>query len=227
METEAADDTRRSLTVARVLPAPVLGLIAGASGTGKSHALRRFAADRPECLLLTVRAGESRPFALAELIARPLGREARGHSLGGMSAWLAAALAAEPRLLILDDAHHAAPAALEWLAGLCEAAGVSAVLAGDLSLARQVATLPQIAGRVRRPATPDRVAEADAAAVAAAEGIADPEALRLLTRAAALPGGLHNLRAVIELARIFAGEEPVAAAHVRAAAVDMKFNVRA
>jgi hypothetical protein len=169
VETEAAAEIRRSLTVARVLPPPVLGMIAGAPGTGKTHALRRFAGDRPAaCLLLTVRAGESRPFALAELIGRALGREARGHSLGGMAAW-----------------------------------------------ARRRA-----GGRAAAPA-PGRCAPRRAGGLGVAGGAVRGG------RGVGGAGGLHNLRAVVELARIFAGEEPVAATHVRAAAADMKLNVRA
>lgn len=64
----------------------------------------------------------------------------------------------------------------------------------------------------------------DGAAIAASYGIADGPEVRVLSAIARKGGSLRNVTAVLDMARIFAGDDPLTGKHVRAAMMDLKLD---
>ena len=109
---------------------------------------------------------------------------------------------------------------------MCEEAGCDLALVGDLALERTVRAIPQLWSRIARPVIVRAAGRDDAAELAREAGVADSASLRALCAVAGLAGGLRNVRKVLDLAPVFAGEGPVEAGHMRLAILDMKLDAK-
>jgi hypothetical protein len=202
VRTETAVDIHRSLDLVRQIGGPAMTMIAGVPGTGKTEALKNYAAQHAEhgVYLQAVR-GEGTPWNFAHSLgdfwgyAKPTFRtvqEARmafGHYLGQNS------------LLIIDEGQYLnqknrrtgqTGEAIEWLRGTAETWGFLVALCGDLSLLSVVSSMPQVQSRMRRPVIIQEVNRSDVTALAQDTGFDSPDAISVLVAVARQKGGLRR-----------------------------------
>lgn len=105
-----------------------VGVITGDAGVGKTFALRRYAEQNPDVILIEVDFGYSALWLFKELC-REVGIEHRGQ-LSEMAAGIIKRLRDSGRLLIIDEAEYLPHKALELLRRVHDKAGVGLLLAG-------------------------------------------------------------------------------------------------
>ncbi|WP_281825592.1 AAA family ATPase [Jannaschia rubra] len=238
VETETSRDICRSLQLA--LSTRGATMIAGQSGVGKTTAIKAFCdeltcAQGAHVLRLTITSGMGSPWWVAQELLKPWNMDLRREG-GGMDGAFAKLISMMPgndvQMILVDEAQylnhrakrtHVRGAAFEWLRGLSEAAGVALVFSGDLALTAGIDLFPQLRSRMVRPVIIERSTPGDVAALASSYGITDAVTIKGLTGIARKAGTLRNVGNVLRMARLFAGDEPVASAHVAAAALDLKF----
>jgi len=110
--TETARDILRSAN------GPEMTMVAGAAGTGKTLALRRFCSDEGfDAMFMRIAAGEGNPNSVAENLLLKYGRNAIGMSLPSHREELFSCIGFG-RVLVIDNAHHLDKTGLEWLHAL-------------------------------------------------------------------------------------------------------------
>ena len=227
VETAAARDVLRSLHMAGLLDGTRMTMIAGAPGVGKSMAVRRFVQKDPDGVRhLTAVRGEGGIYPVADLVLSLWGDGTRNRSRTDVRRDILARLDFEPFFVVVDEAQHLAPDALEWLRAISEEAQTPVAFVGDLALERAVRAIPQLWSRMARPVILRAPSREDVAGLARAADLDEPRILRALEGVARLAGGLRNVRAVLNLAGLFAGDGPVEPRHVRAAILDMKLDAK-
>lgn len=185
----------------------LLGVVSGASGSGKTAAARRFADAHGTATYVRMDARTTAASALPQVHQAFAGLGARWlphrQAAAACQTVLRELLDAQgAALLIVDEAQHLPHDGLEALRGLYDCAGCGMVLLAQDGLARQLSghQMPQLDGRIgpryRLPAPTD----ADVGAVLAASGVQDGGAVEVARAAAELPGGLHNVRALLAMA---------------------------
>lgn len=235
-ETETSRDIMRTLQLA--FTTGRTAMIAGRSGVGKTTTIDRFCETiASEVLRITITSGMGSPWWVASELAKPWGKDPQRN--GGIEKTFDFLCDVLPghgfKMILVDEAQyldqrgkgkHQRGAALEWLRGLSEAAGVALVFCGDLALVDGIALFPQLESRVRtcRPVVIDKATEEDVAALAASYGILDGLEVRVLGAIARKGGALRNVTAVLDMARIFAGDEALTGEHVRIAMMDLKLD---
>lgn len=123
-----------------------IGIIAGRPGTGKTEALKRYAAEVDSAILIEASYNMSAGLLLDELIERikaPV-RTAHNGSRGTQAQRLRAvidALKGTDSLLVIDEADTLTPSNLEHVRRISDLAGIGVVLAGE----------PRLHGMVRDP----------------------------------------------------------------------------
>ena len=110
-------------TALRDAGGPVVVLVRGETGVGKSSVVREAAADWPGLLVTATASASGEPYSpLPELLARA--RDSTGHELGAVDvphAFRELAEPAEPVLCVLEELHQCGPTAIEVLLGVVEA----------------------------------------------------------------------------------------------------------
>lgn len=204
----------------------IIGLIAGASGVGKSKALRQIPGHHSRAWYCQFKREDGRtvPATLAA-IGRAIGlysTSTRGSTLSGM---IVDQVSRTNGLLILDEAQHLRCNSLETVRSIFDASedekgrSVGLVLAGHLDLVDKVAALPQLDGRVGRRLVLPTATEADVDALCEHWELACPQARNLLRSRARDRTGLRRIAKVFELAVSIAAREGTSPTyeHVRSA----------
>lgn len=227
VETAAARDILRSLHMASLPSGTGMTMIAGAPGVGKTAAVRRFIQEDPDrARHVTAVRGEGGIYPVADLVLSLWGDGTRNRSRTDVRRDILARLEWEPFFVVVDEAQHLAPDALEWLRAIREEARTPVAFVGDLALERAVRAIPQLWSRMARPVILRAPSREDVAELARPAGLDEPRILRALEGVARRAGGLRNVRAVLDLAGLFAGDGPVEPCHVRAAITDMKLDAK-
>ena len=204
-------------------------VVYGGAGLGKTKTARRYAETRPNAWLATMSPATSALGPCLERLAgacgvRPVGRAAR------LESDLRERLSGSRGLLIVDEAQHLSPRALEGLRALHDATDVGLAMLGNemiyarLTGGRRAAEFAQLYSRIGKRVRLTRPGQGDVSALLGAWPAFRGEE----TRAAALdiarrPGGLRGLTKTLRLASLFASGKSAAPStqHIWAAWKDL------
>ncbi|MFV0291994.1 MAG: AAA family ATPase [Paracoccus sp. (in: a-proteobacteria)] len=245
--TESAQNILRSLHLVRSLSNAVT-LIAAAPGTGKTEALKHFAARQnaekitpdgrckpDEVFLHTAVAGEGTPWGLAGQLMKIRGLgQPNSRKLAEMRQMIGACVGAGGMLLV-DEAQYLVQRnsrgkdtwdSLEWLRAMAEEGRFSIAYCGDLALLDTATHLPQLWRRMRRRVVIRHVSKEDVTVLATHRGISDPSIIDVLFRVARRGGGLGDVDNAISHARLLSRQEIPGAAYIMAALEDLNLLAR-
>lgn len=229
--TESAEEMLRSLQLVGSVFGGAITLIAAATGTGKTQALRQFKWKyRPRAIFHTAIAGEGTPFGVACQLMEWLDLGApNGRDLLGARRKIAEEIGPDG-LLMIDEAQYLVQRnprgkdswdSLEWLRAMAEDGCFSLAFCGDLALQETATRLPQLWRRMRRRVIIKHVSKQDVTALVTSRGISDRNMIEVLFQVARRGGGLGDVDNAIDHARLLSGEAVPAGAYILAALEDL------
>lgn len=195
-------------------------LIYGAGGTGKTCSARHYAARMPNVWHAVMSPATPGVVPAMDEICAALGIPKK-NGAAALHRAIVKHLAGTEGLLIVDEAHHLQPAALDQLRSIHDAAGVGLALVGSRDVyARLVggdsaASLDRLRSRIGRRLQLAEPAPEDTDAVAEAWGIGAESARKLLAEVGARPGGLRGVVKVLRLAALHAEGRALTASSLR------------
>lgn len=145
------------------------GLLYGNAGMGKTTALRHYAKQHPDVILLEVMPTYT-PAVVLKTIAKKIGVQTSG-SLNDVNEAIVAKLSGSGRMIVVDEAENLSTRSLEILRRLHDIAGVGLLLAGTarlvVNLMGRHGELAQLYSRVGKTfQLPERVADDELAQIA-------------------------------------------------------------
>ena len=233
-DTETAQDIRRSLDLVQATNRPSITMIAGAPGTGKTSAVRRFCEAHGEnAIFIQAARGEGTAWNFAHALANLWGHERPKFNCHFEAREKIANFIGTGCVLVVDEAQYLhqrnrksgqTGEAFEWLRATAETGGFDLVFCGDLDLPRAIEAMPQLQSRLMRPVVIRQVSRADVAAVVHGTAFADARSIDALHAIARMRGGLRNVENVTRIAALFAGDKAPGHEHLKAAIIDMKLD---
>lgn len=232
--TETALDIRRSLDLMRAAERPAMTMIAGAPGTGKTMAVRRFCDGLGQNVVyIQAASGEGTAWNLAQSLASLWGYARPNFTCHSEAREKLASYIGKDRVLVVDEAQYLnqrnrktgqVGEAFEWLRATADTGQFHLVFCGDMNLPGAIETMPQLQSRMMRPVVIKQTSRADVAAVVEGTPFAAPAAIDALHAIARMKGGLRNVENVTRIAQLFAGQDIPTPAHLKAAIIDMKLS---
>lgn len=203
-----------------------MAVVVGAPGTGKTMAFRQYRRTYPQVVwIVTMQPCHTTSSAVLREIAAVLGLPAE-HAAADISRSITRRLTDTHGLLIVDEAQHLSPPALDQLRSIHDAAEIGVVLGGNAGLMsklgsiQRIPDLAQIYSRIALRYDRKRVLKADATALLDAWGVQDGPARTELVGIAMKPGGARVMVHVLTQAFVMAnadGDAAMGLAHVQAA----------
>lgn len=183
--------------------------VVGRSGAGKTTALRHYVHTHASAYYVAMSGAVRTMSGLLGRVAGVLGLPARHPSALAAEAAIVEHLRDRRALLVVDEAHHLAPALLDELRCVRDLSGAGLALAGDETLSALLVgarRCDQILGRIGVRLDLGRAADADALDLAGAilDRAPGQAERRLVLAAARGPGGLHALRRLLARAWVVA-----------------------
>lgn len=225
VRTETAVDILRTLDLLRHRAEAGVAMIAGAPGTGKSKALEYFSAEIGyDAFTVNVIEGTGTEHGIADLLLSVFGGQGNGMSLVVKHERLRRFIG-EGRIVLLDRAENLSSRAAASVTSLALDTGFSLVLCGGLDLQHQVGKVASLRGRVHssRPVIINRVTRPDVASLVEGTAFATEPAINALHAVSQVfDGGLHNVKAAMHQAVLFAGHERPTSEHLAWAIRDLK-----
>ncbi len=206
---------------------PDIVVVATSAGVGKSTTAEEYKRTRPNVHLITMRPSTSGTHTMLAEIAEVMGIEER--TVNKLARAIGRRVHGSNALLIIDEAQHLAPAALDELRSIHDAWGVGIALVGNQTVYSRLegegrkSSLAQLFSRVGMRLTQARPRVEDVTALVAAWGIDDPSMTRTLQAIASKPGALRAVSKTLRLATMVAkgsegpGGSVLTDAHIRAA----------
>jgi DNA transposition AAA+ family ATPase len=185
-----------------------IALVLGASGCGKTTALKHYCRNNPEAIYILA-GTDVRTRGLLRRLAGELGITANGTSYNARLA-VVDALRDSERVLIIDDCDYLEEPVLQCLRLIHDEAGIGLVLVGtEAYLPRlrnaQSATINQVLGRISYKVEIPRAADADLRQIARDYDV-ETEAAKILVKNSA--GSARRCVQAIRASRRFNGETP-------------------
>lgn len=221
VETRSATAFLEALRYAQVMPE--ISVVAGGAGIGKTTAAERYAATNPNVWLATMDPSTAGVHGMLAELAEVMGVVERVAMR--MPRAIGRKIAGSGGLIVIDEAQHLQPVALDMLRSLYDRHGVGVALIGNETVYARLegegrkASFAQLFSRIGVRVTQARPRAEDVCALIAAWEVAEPEQVRLLKAIAAKPGGLRSLTKCLQLAGMLAAGagETRGLAHIRAA----------
>lgn len=206
-----------------------IAVVYGGAGVGKSSAAAEYRGRMPNVWVATMSPATAGVTTALEEVCLALGiRELPG---GGarMQREIVSRLRGTGGLLVIDEAQHLSVAALDAIRALHDATGVGIALVGnELIYARmtggsRAAWLDRLFSRIGKRLRVAKATRDDVAALAAAHGVANQEAIKPLAAIGAQAGALRGVTKCLRLARLMADGtgEALAATHITSAWKDL------
>ncbi len=187
-------------------------VVVGGAGIGKTTALRHHQATHPNVWLATMDETTSSVNSMLREIVETMGLSERANSEFARA--LRRKMAGTNGLLIVDEAQHLSPQALNQLRSLHDRAGVGVVVAGNEEIYARVdggkSRFAQLASRVGMRMSQPKPQAQDVCLLIQAWGVTDKDEVRYLKQVGNKPGALRTLDKVLKLASMLAlgaGEE--------------------
>lgn len=193
--------------------------ITGEAGVGKTTASRRYEATHPNVWMMTAQPVTGTPnFAMREL-ARVLSITEK--SAGERAGLIVGRVRGTGGLIVVDEAQHLTPAAIDQLRSIHDAAGVGLALVGNATVRERLGgvsqQLAQLHSRVGMRVKRDKPLNADIVALLNAWGVEGATERKLLMHIARKPGALRGLTKVLRVAGMLADGAPIGEAHIATA----------
>jgi DNA transposition AAA+ family ATPase len=222
VETATASAILATLEHAQYMPD--IALVIGAPGLGKSMTARHYQRRNPNVWLVTAEACGNSVRSMLELIAVPLRIPTTGFSAPKLSFEITKRMRGVSGLVLIDEAQHLSPAALDQARTLHDQAGVGLALVGNESIFARIdgngrSHFAQLTSRVGMRTVRMRPAAADVGALLDAWKIIDHDCRKTLHSVAQKPGGLRLMDKVLRFSHKMAmgdGGLPTIT-HIRAA----------
>lgn len=230
VEIPTARDIIAQLTY--VQAAPDIMVVIGVPGIGKTKAAEQYQKTHPNVVMVTARDTMSSAFALLEELARLLNVEERRATR--LNNTIGLKLKGRKSLIIVDEAQHLTPGALDELRTFHDLWECGIAMIGDMRLHTRIhgkgrdGSLAQLSSRVGMRIKQLRPRNEDIAMLAAAWGILDPKVMRLVQKIGLRDGGLRILTKTLKLASISAaggGDDPMSEAAISAAFAQLEHSV--
>lgn len=207
-ETSATRAVFSALTLAQMGD---MAAIASRPGTTKTTSCQEYAATRGKVTLATASPSSSGvPTALLTILAAMGERDVKG-TPQVLSSMIRRKVG-PGSLIIIDEAQHLSPKALEELRSIHDATGCGLALVGDENLIALLRAHAQLFSRIGLRVTRLEPKAADVAAVAAAWGITDDATVKFLAEVARKPGAFRAVTKTLRLATMGAeGGKPTLA----------------
>jgi DNA transposition AAA+ family ATPase len=184
------------------------GMVAGVPGIGKTTVLRQYAQKYPQVHYVMMSPAERGEAAALRLLCKTLEVKAANQGAEAGKAAFVAALKDTDALVIIDEAHHLVPAAIDTLSISAEQAKVALVFAGEPALEAKLDANPRVGTRCQARETILEPSPRDIHAQLDAWGIDDEEQRDFLFELVErFPGGPRLLNNVLTLATAQAGEK--------------------
>jgi len=188
---------------------PVITVIVGAPGVGKTQAAEDYRAENPNVVMITAAAKHGSARWLLGALGTEVNMTERGTSLRLLPMLVEYFRARRNPLIIADEANHLAMEAVELLRHLHDKAGCGIALVGNPTVTVRLngsknSEFAQITRRIGGRANVEKATKADAEKLLDAWKVEDPEVRKLLRATAARPGALGTMVNVLKLARILA-----------------------
>ena len=203
---------------------PVITVIVGEPGVGKTQAAEDYKAQNPNVVMITAAAKHGSARWLLGALGSEINLTERGTSLRLLPMLVDYFRARKRPLIIADEANHLAMEAVELLRHLYDRAGCGIALVGNPTVTVRLngskgSEFAQITRRIGGRANVDKATKGDASMLLDAWKVEDPEVRKLLRATAARPGALGTMVNVLKLARILATPTGgvVTAEHIRLA----------
>lgn len=202
-------------------------VIYGGAGVGKTLAARRYAATRPNVWIAAMTPAVQALGPCLERLALACGLRPTNGRPARLEVELRDRLTGSQGLLIVDEAQHLSPRALEGVRSLHDATSVGLALLGNetiysrLTGGRRAAEFAQLFSRIGKRVRLTTAAKGDVEALMAAWQIEDAAMREAALEIARQPGALRGLTKALRLATLFAKGGPLEAQHVAAAWKDL------
>lgn len=203
-----------------------MAVVVGVPGTGKTMAFRQYRRTYPQVVwLATMQPCHSTSGAVLREIAATLGLP-QEHAAADISRSITRRLLDTRGLLIIDEAQHLPPAALDQVRSIHDAAEIGVVLGGNAGLMSKLGALQrmpelaQIFSRIALRYDRRRVLKSDATTLLDAWGVENEAARAELVGIAMKPGGARVMVHVLTQAFVMAnaaGDAAMGLQHVQAA----------
>ena len=220
VETPTATRIMGALSYAQALPD--IAVVCGGSGIGKTYAARQYASTGAHVWIATMTPATSGVVPALEEVCAAIGIPA-ANGAAPLHRAIVQRITGGAGLLIVDEAQHLIPAALDQLRGIHDASGIGLVLLGSRDLHTRMAggdaatTLERLRGRIGRRLALGASTASDAEAMAEACDVPAGGARKLLGEVAAKAGGLRSVAKLLRLAMIHSpSAAPFTEANLRA-----------
>ena len=200
--------------------------IYGGAGVGKTKTAQRYRDNSPSVWLATMTSTVSGVNGALERIAEVMDLQVAGRA-SMIEARIVERLDRSNGLLIIDEAQHLSPRALEAVRGLHDATGVGVALMGNekvyarLTGGARSTAFAQLFSRVGKRLRLSRPTNDDVAAFTKAWGVTGADSREIIDSIARRPGALREATKTMRLACMFAGSENPSADDIRAAYADL------
>jgi DNA transposition AAA+ family ATPase len=191
---------RRMMTVMAMAQAGDMGSISTPPGCGKTAAIRQYAATRAPVHVATASPATRGINTLLILILGAMGEANAKGTPQGLSERVRARVRGAKALIIVDEAQHLVPAALEELRSIHDETDCGVVLVGDETLVTNLKRYAQLYSRLGIHHTQPRPLVEDVSAIAGAWGISRGAELAYLQEISRKGGGLRTLTKTLRLA---------------------------
>jgi DNA transposition AAA+ family ATPase len=209
-ETPSAELFMTTLEHAQYMPDMVL--VIGAPGLGKTMAATRYQSRNPNVWMVTAEPCGGSARSLLELIAGSMGFATAGVSAPRLSSEIARKVRGSKALLVIDEAQHLLPMALDQLRTLHDAAGCGVGLVGNETIVARISGggrthFAQLTSRVGMRIQRLRPMPADVGTLLDAWGVEDREQRGTLNAIAQKPGTLRLMTKALRLAHKLASAD--------------------
>ncbi|ROO28227.1 AAA family ATPase [Salinisphaera orenii] len=207
VQTPSARRIRSALSYAQI--AGDIAVIYGGAGVGKTSTAHEYQRQAPNVWIVTMTPATAVVGAALERIALAIGLRPSGRA-SRIEGEIIERLQGTQGLLIIDEAQHLAPRALEAIRSLQDATGVGVAILGNQVVYTQLTGgnrsigFAQLFSRIGKRVSLNRPTQADVDALATAWGVTATDAVRLLRDIAKKPGALRAVTKTMRLASMFA-----------------------
>lgn len=204
-------------------------VIYGGAGVGKSRAAAEYRARMPNVWIATMTSSTPGVSTALEEVCLAMGFRELPTGGARMQREIVSKMRGTGGLLVIDEAQHLSVAALDAIRALNDATGVGIALVGNeqvyarMTGGSRAAWLDRLFSRIGKRLRVAKATRDDVAALAAAHGVANQEALKPLFSIGAQAGALRGVTHCLRLARLMAQGtgEALAATHITSAWKDL------
>lgn len=204
--------------------------VVGAPGMSKTSTFRYYQQTVPNAFLATMTEAHRAPAAMLRQVLRATGSPGKAAQAATLFDAICDKLAGIRCLIIVDEAQHLTPAALEQLRSIHDALGCGICLAGNETVLTRVqggarlSEFAQLSSRVSWPQTYRQPHEEDVQILCEAWEVSDARQRELLKKIATQPGHLRLMTQVLKMATLQAraGHEDRTLSHLRDALMQLQ-----